>query len=415
MWSLVAAAYVVVFMQRVAPPAILDKLMVDYGANVVEIGLVTSAYFYGYMLMQMPAGVIVDRWGVRRAVLGSLTVSGIGTLWFASTTVLAHAGIARALVAMGDALIFTALIKLTTQWFGSRRFGLMSGLSQVCGYVGGLLATTPLALALARLTWREIFTMLAWTIFANLALSGVVLRDPDVAPAERSKTVKEVIAQAARALTTWTDWAPLISSLGNYVVFASLSGAWGIPLFMQGYGLDRGSASVPMFVFLAGYAAGSLVFGHLADAWFKTLRRPLIVMAVARIALLAALAPAIGLNLPFPAIIVIVATFGLMGGGTTPLLLSCVRLTYPGGVIGAVVGFNTTLVILGTALAVPLLGWVLHQASGSTSAVPGAVAHTWLVMTLAVLSLPSAVGPWFIVDKDRPRSLERDARPSSSV
>jgi len=144
-WFFIASAYVVAFMQRMAPQSINAELMADFDLSVANVSWLTTGYFWGYALMQIPAGPLVDMVGVRRMAIASLTVSLMGTLGFAYSSSAPAAFLFRFLVAMGDAMVFTILIKLVAQKFSDTKFGLMSGLSQSSGYLGGALATAPLA------------------------------------------------------------------------------------------------------------------------------------------------------------------------------------------------------------------------------------------------------------------------------
>ncbi len=83
------------------------------------------------------------------------------------------------MVACGDALVFTAMLKLVALKFKQSRFGLMSGLSQVSGYLGGVIATTPLAYAVSTLGWRECSAIVASAIALNLAASALVFPRTD--------------------------------------------------------------------------------------------------------------------------------------------------------------------------------------------------------------------------------------------
>src|ERR1700732_4768090 len=103
--------------------------------------------------MRVPAGLLVDRYGVKRVVLFSMVASSFGSAAFALAPTLLDVFAARLIVACGDALVFTALLKLVAQSFTDERFGVMSGISQVSGYVGGVIATTPLAAAVTGFGW----------------------------------------------------------------------------------------------------------------------------------------------------------------------------------------------------------------------------------------------------------------------
>ena len=410
-WSLVAVAYVLVFLQRVAPPTILDRLMADLQIGATQVGWVVSAYFYGYMLMQLPAGLLVDRWPIRRIVLGSLVLSTVGTWWFAHAGSLTEAVGSRALVAVADAVIFTSLIKVVTQWFPARRFGVMSGISQTGGYVGGLLATAPLALLVSDLGWRGSFEVLAAVIAVNYLIALVALKNHPSTRDVTSSVMREPAWRALHAAGAARAWGVLLTRLGTYVAFTSFSGSWGVPLFMQAYGLQRQEASAVLFAFMAGYAAGCVVFGYLADSWFRSIRRPLIAMAIAQTTLLVMLTPLIGPRLSWPLVVGAVATLGCLGGGTNPLVLTCLRLTFGGARLATALGVMMTIANLASALVQPLLGAILDStwpgAYVDGARLYGAEGYTWLLLALTAISVCSIVSPLFITDKP-PAGMRND-------
>jgi MFS family permease len=383
-WSLIGLAYMVAYYQQMAPQTVLDRLMADFDARASQIGMVTSAYFYGYMAMQLPAGVMVDRWGVRCTVVLSLVTSALGTFWFTYTSTAQTAATARAFIALGDALIWSSLIKFAAQWFPASRFGLVSGLSQVCGYIGGLLATTPLAVLVSFLDWRGAFRLLTSVIIANLMALCVVLRNHPAAPSDPKRRLGSLLREAARALRCPATWGSIMTYVGSYLTTASLSGVWGVSLFMQAYDLSRATAGAYMFVFMVGYACGAAVLGSLADSHVHSLRRPLIAMGAARMGLLLMIAPLVGTHLP---------------GWTITS--------------GVAIGLTATAGNLGGGVAQPLLGTILdHHWAGSW--VGGvrlyrAEGYTWLVVALAGVAVCAVIGPLFIAEKARVGSQAGDA------
>src|SRR5260370_7125699 len=104
--------------------------------------------------MQIPAGLLVDRYGVKRVVLFSMAASSLGSAAFAVAPNLLDVFAARLIVACGDALVFTALLKLVAQSFTDERFGVMSGISQVSAYAGGGMPPPPPPAPLTRFAWR---------------------------------------------------------------------------------------------------------------------------------------------------------------------------------------------------------------------------------------------------------------------
>jgi sugar phosphate permease len=405
-WTLVAVGYALAFLQRLAPATVVDKLMGDFGVGASQIGLLSSAYFYGYMLMQVPASLVVDRFGVRRATVPSLLVSATATLMFAHAPTASVAVGARILVAAGDAFVWSALIKLVTQWFPATRFGLMSGLSQLSGFVGGLFATTPFAILVSVLGWRRALESLAYVILALFVLALVALRDHPGSLAAPAPNLRSLLADTGRVLRRAEAWGPTLTFIGAYVVSLSLSGVWGVPFLMQVYGLPAAAASVPMLAFMLGFAAGSLAFGFLADSHFRSPRLPLLVMGVARVALVLLIAPLVGGYLSATTIVTVMALLGVLGGGTVPLTLICVRRLFTAANISTAIGINLTMANLANALAQPALGAMLDHFWTGTWAAPGVrlytpAGYTGLLLCLAVISVLAVVGPLLL---ERPKT-----------
>src|ERR1700692_3324559 len=203
-WAAVAIAYAIAFLQRVSPHSLSVNFMHDSSTDAAGVAMLASSYFWGYTLMQIPAGLLVDRYGVKRVVLFSMLASSLGSVAFALAPNLLDVFVARLIVACGDALVFTALLKLVAQSFADERFGIMSGISQVSGYVGGVMATTPLAAAVSGFGWRACFVFIACIGVANLAFALVVLKAHPAA--HSNKTLSGVLLASWRALSQIANW-----------------------------------------------------------------------------------------------------------------------------------------------------------------------------------------------------------------
>src|SRR6266705_168486 len=198
-WATVATAYAIAFLQRVSPQSVSLSFMQDFSTDAAGVAMLASSYFWGYTLMQIPAGLLVDRFGVKRVVLSSMAASSLGSAAFALAPNLLDVFVARLIVACGDALVFTALLKLVAQNFSDERFGFMSGISQVSGYLGGVVATTPLAAAVSGFGWRACFIFIACVGVANLAFASATLKPAPAA--QNNKTLRSILLASGRALT----------------------------------------------------------------------------------------------------------------------------------------------------------------------------------------------------------------------
>jgi MFS family permease len=403
-WLLAAVAYAIAFMQRVALQTFIDKLSHEFHSNAEGAGLLVSGYFFAYVALQIPAGILVDTFGVRRVIIASLAISTAGTFAFAVAPSLPLAFVARMVIASGDALIFTATIKMVAQQFSARKFGLMSGLSQVSGYVGGMLATTPLAILISLVGWRLSFGMLACILASNLCACYLVLPRETANPAipgreswgNVRRKLNASVSRMLDALRTREAWGCALIFASHFVAVTSLTAAWGIPMLMQAYGLDRTAASQPMLIFMAMNIAGSLYFGYLSDK-IRNLPRALALSCIIRSALVLALTPYIGSMLGMTSTIILFGAMGLIAGSVVPLILKYLSRVYEPEYVATGVAINSTLAGIICGLLQPVIGFALEVTwSGLTNSdgkVYSISGYNVLMVLLAVFSLLGVVGP----------------------
>ncbi|MGX1105931.1 MULTISPECIES: MFS transporter [Bradyrhizobium] len=403
-WTAVAIAYAIAFLQRVSPQSVSLSFMHDFNTDAAGVAMLASSYFWGYTLMQIPAGLLVDRYGVKRVVLVSMIASSLGSAAFALAPNLLDVFVARLIVACGDALVFTALLKLVAQSFADERFGMMSGISQVSGYVGGVIATTPLAAAVSGFGWRACFLFIACIGLANLAFAKLALK-PD--PASHSnKTLKGVMTAARQSLAHVANWGCAMTFASHFAVVTTLSGVWGIPMVAHFFHISPTAAGTPLLAFMIGNALGSIFLGHAADRAAAALDRALIGICVLRMLLIAMLLPPIAQTFGLAYVTVVFTALGLVAGGTVPLVLKCVKKLYTADLIGVGASVNTTAAGIFAGISQPIIGFAMLAASNAsgTDAVHNTAAigdggYSALIVILLLMSLPGIAGPLLMRSK----------------
>ncbi len=403
-WTAVAIAYAIAFLQRVSPQSITANFMADFSTDAAGVAMLASSYFWGYTLMQIPAGLLVDRYGVKRVVLLSMAASSLGSAAFALAPNLLDVFAARLVVACGDALVFTALLKLVALSFADERFGVMSGISQVSGYVGGVMATTPLAAAVTGFGWRACFVFIACVGVANFAFASLALK-PD--PASRSaKTLGGVLTASRQSLSQIANWGCAMTFASHFAVVTTLSGVGGIPMVAHFFNMSPSAASTPLLAFMVGNAIGSIFLGHMADRAAAALDTALVRICVLRMILIAMLLPPFAHALGFLYVTVTFAALGLVAGGTVPLVLKCTKRLYTSDLIGVGASVNTTVAGIFAGASQPIIGLAMigvSQLAGSgTGHGPVAVGDAGygaLIGVLLLMSLPGIAGPLLMRSK----------------
>jgi MFS family permease len=279
-WAVGLIAYVVGVMQRTSlGVAGLDAAARFHASPAALSGFVVLQLLV-YASLQVPAGVLLDRFGARSLVVAGAVIMAAGQLLLAVATALPLAIAARVLVGAGDALTFISVLSVIGAWFPARRVPLMTQLTGLIGQLGQVLSAVPLAALLHGEGWSTAFTSAAAVGLAVAVAVAAVLRNrPPGAPAPPpAATPREVLDGLARSwrepgtrLGLWTHTGTQFSG----TVFALL---WGVPYLVAGQGFTPAAASAMLTLLVTvGILAGPL-FGEFTAR--HPLRRSWLVLTV---------------------------------------------------------------------------------------------------------------------------------------
>jgi MFS family permease len=312
-----------------------------------------------YTLMQIPAGVLIDRFGSRLAIAGGLAVIGLGQAGMALADSVGEAIPARVVLGAGDALIFTSAIRLLPSWFPARRVPILTQGVGLLGAVGQLGSAIPFVWLLGRAGWRPAFLAAAALplVISALVLAlmhdtprGPLRRGPTPSPREIGRTVVAVARHPGTRLGLWTHWSSGFPSM----VFALF---WGFPYLTRGEGRSPAVAGALMTVLVvvggvAGPLLGVLVGRH-------PLRRSNLVLAMTG----ASLVPWVTVWLwpgPAPLWLLVLLCAGLaLGGPGSAIGFDFARTSAPAARLGTANGVVNLGGFTATLGAIQLIGVAL--------------------------------------------------------
>jgi MFS family permease len=384
-WSLSAIAFGYAFFQRVAPSVMVSDLMETFAVGAAVLGQLSAFYFYPYALLQIPIGVLLDRFGARVLLSGAMALAAIGSIAFglASSLELAYAG--RFLIGVGSAVGFIGSMALATQWFPVHRFALLAGLAMLMGMVGGFAGQAPLAALVTIFGWRA--TMLAsGGAAAGLAIAiALVVRNsprPDIErPARRQQwaELRSGLSQAVRSREIWLIAIVATSMSGPMLAFGGL---WGVPYLIVAYDLPRPQAALLVSMMLVGWAVGAPAGGWVSD-YIRRRKAPLISAASAMLLLLVILTAVP--QLPLWVLVAVIFAIGFTGGHMV-ITYALAREVSPPGLHGSVMGLVNGMTVASAALLQPLIGALLDGLWDGTMA-SGVRVYEASDYRLALLSL----------------------------
>lgn len=279
-WAVAVFAYGVAILQRTSLGVAVEPATVRFGVGASVLSTFSVVQLLTYAVLQVPVGVLVDRFGSRVMVAGGAVVMASGQVLLALTHEPAGALLARVLVGGGDAMTFVSVLRLIPAWFPARRVPLMTQLTGQLGQLGQVVSTIPLVAALAGPGWSAAFLGAAATALVSAILVLALVRNAPVRPPgppvvlswrQAGLDLRSSFGEPGTRLGLWSHFSAQFSGM----VFVLL---WGYPFLTLGMGYGPGLAGglLTMMV-LAGPVIGP-VLGQLTGAY--PLRRSNLIFGV---------------------------------------------------------------------------------------------------------------------------------------
>ena len=356
-WGAAASFFAYGFVQRIAPAVMFDHLMRDFALGGEAFGWLAVSYFYTYAAMQVPVGLLVDRFGPRVLLTAAALICAAGSAVFGLADSLTQAYAGRLLLGMGTGVAFISTLMLANRWLPPERFALVGGLTMTVGMLGAVTGQAPLGLLVEAIGWRNVLFVGSVAGVGFAALIWFVTRVPAQADASSTPTGHRAppfwvtLWALAREPQVWlAAWfcttlsAPMLS-------FAAL---WGVPYLVQVHDLSRATAGLATSMLPLGLGLGAPFVGWLSDR--VGARRPFLIIIPA---VLTGLWLAVFyLPLPTQAFFGLFFVIGLLSGSLTLPYAIGVEITPP-QMRGAVTGFINFTPMLGAIVLQPAIGWLL--------------------------------------------------------
>ena len=277
-WAVLVLSFLIVHFHRSALAVILDYLIIDLKIkDGVLAGTLAGIYAIIYMIMQIPSGLLADKFGPGRTVSIGMFTSFVGSIIFALAPSVFFAFIGRGLIALGVSVVFVSLMKFLADWFKPAQFTTISGISIFIGKVGAALGTTPMAYLVIGLGWRKSFMIIGAVSLFFAVLCFFLVRDRF--PSDIKEGIKGTKVSNPNPLSAIKNiiknpltWPLFICAFGFVGTLLAFTGTWSIYYLMQMYNFSRSEAANYMLAVIIGSAIGYPLIGFISD---KVSRRKL--------------------------------------------------------------------------------------------------------------------------------------------
>lgn len=363
-WGLGALLYLIGFYHRVAPGVITDRLMTEFAIGGAALGNLSGFYFYSYVAMQIPTGMMADHWGPRRLLTVGAGGAALGTALFALAPDIFWAGIGRLLIGASVAVAFVSMLKLASHWFAASQYALVSGMALLTGLVGGVVAGVPLRYLVETFGWRPVMGVTAALTAVVCVFTWLRVRDdPNECGyashfhgAHQSDAPTPVLRGLLEVLGYRNVWILTAVPIGFTGAVLTFAGLWGVPFLRQVQGLDPKTAAAITSTLLVAWAVG----GPLLGSWSQRMgRRKPLYLITCGVALLGWSA-IIFLPLPLWALAALLLPTGFASGNII-IGFAWAKESVPLRLTGTASGFCNMGPLMGGMFLQPAVGWMLDR------------------------------------------------------
>ncbi|MGE0152229.1 MAG: MFS transporter [Reyranellaceae bacterium] len=247
---------------------VAPEMVQELGLTPRELGFITAIFFVAMAAMQIPAGMMFDRFGVRPITGTALVAAVAGGVIFSTGHELWQFLLGQFLFGIGMSPLFMGSIMVVARWWGAAKFATLSATMMAISYVGNIGATMPLAHAIEWVGWR--YSMLGPSIILGVATALFFLVVRDAPPGHpwwgerRKESAREVFAGVLEALRHPVMPGLLAASFIGYAAGYAIRGLWIGPYMLDVFGLDAITRGDILFVSAIMGMVGLYVSGQLA-------------------------------------------------------------------------------------------------------------------------------------------------------
>ena len=361
-WCLGVAFYFSGFFHRMVTAVMADQLMADFEIGAAALGNFSSFYYYSYVAVQIPTGILADSWGPRKLLTVGTLLASCGAFIFSSSPSIHMANFGRLIIGASIGVAWVSILKLSTRWFPPNRFAVVTGLALSLGIIGAISAGLPLRLLLDFFGWRKVIfgvgtitlllSMVIWTFVRDDPVQKGYISYATGHPNSDNLSILSDLAKIFRYKNTWILSIVPASLVGPLLAF---TGLWGIPYLTTHYHLSPVKSATILSVLLVAWGLGGPILGAMSE---KIGRRKPIYFGALCIALMGWIPV---LFLPPMSLWLVMVVFGLIGIASSAIIINFafIKESVPPALTGSVTGVCNMGMEMGPMILQPAIGWFL--------------------------------------------------------
>ena len=343
---------------QVSPSVMASELMRDLNIDTLVLGIMSGVYFYTYTAMQLPSGLLFDRFKPRSIIACSVTVCALGALLFGVADNLYLACFARLLMGLGSAFAFVSVLVVAADLFAAKYFALLTGITQMLAALGAFSGQLPISYLVNSLGWQRTMMLLGIT---GLVLAVIIFcllnyrQTPKQNTQQSESWVAHVKKDLALIVRNKQNWFVAMYACLLWVPMSGFASLWGVPFLMHADHLSANHAAFASSMMWIGLAVGSPLLG----AFSSMVKNKVTALRLSAVIGVVSFAAVLWLPLSLTGLVVALFIAGAACAGQA-ISFAVVRQNNNPAVRSTAIAFNNMAVVISGALFQPIIGSLIQ-------------------------------------------------------
>ncbi|MEP3246785.1 MAG: MFS transporter [Sneathiella sp.] len=343
---------------RLSGAVTLPPIAADLGISVEDLGFIAAVLFFTSAFLQVPNGMLLDRFGARKTVPLYVGFGVLGCLILSQATTYEELFISRMLLGGGFSITMMSAYVLFAKWYPVDKFATVASWMMAASSMGSILASYPLAFFIDEFGWRPAYLIVAVFTVGAIIVGMVVVRD-EPPQYKKSKgqpaTIQESVKGYLSVLLYPKFFFLLAMGLVAFGPATAILGMWGGPYLADKFQLDGVERGEILLLMVSAVPVGALFFGRL-DRYFESRKK--IVLTTVLLEILAFLALGLIENLTLWEVCLLFVLIGFLQQHYVVLAAHC-RASFPDYMVGRANSTLNLTSIIGVGFMQSLFGWGL--------------------------------------------------------
>jgi MFS family permease len=340
---------------RVGTAPIASNLVADFNTDNSILGLMSGMYFYSYALAQIPAGILLDKINIRNALMIFGLVACCGNLIFSLSPTVPVLALGRGLVGFGVGGFYVAALKVLATSYNPKKYATLTGVLTSIGNLGGIAASSPLAILTLTLNWREAFLIIFLFMFIFVIITWFVTKEKQ----NKICIVKGRIREDFKKIFSNTQLLKILPApFFVYGCFVSFQGLWAGPFLMSIYGMTKATASLFFMFITIGFIVAFPLAGFISDRIHR--KKPVLLTGIS-LSLLFWVVMAMFGGVLNDILLLILLIFLGFSYGFTSIYLTIPATLYPLEISGSAIASLNIFNFVGGGFFQYLMGFIIDQ------------------------------------------------------